>query len=92
MTKAEQLAQELRQIADNDWGDVEKTLRDAADELEKGAKDSGIVEWIEYNARYSGGGNGGTYAFRVPVDVETVRDGVLAAMSAQPHANEEGKR
>lgn len=93
MTKAEQLAQELRQKAGfhPSWApDFLALLRAAADELEKGAKDSARLDWLET------GESPASICERVAFKDRVTRRSVDAAMSAEPsaqtQANEEGER
>lgn len=41
-----------------------------------------LYEWIEENATYLGGGDGGTYSFKVTFDSECMGDGITKTMKS----------
>lgn len=48
--------------------------------------DSGRLDWLDENMSYVGGGDGGTYSFRTPADVESglLREAIDAARKESP--------
>lgn len=42
--------------------------------------DAERIEWLAEHCTYVGGGSGGTYSFKVPIDSESFYDGLDAAI------------
>lgn len=63
---------------------VYKSACERADQLQSRVqeleKDKARLDWIEENCTYNGGGNGGVYSFRSPMDTEFFREAIDAAM------------
>lgn len=65
-----------------------EAIRTVLASLESARADSKRLDWIDDNCTYVGGGNGGTYSFTTPADVET---GMIRAAIDRAATSAEGE-